>query len=147
MNEKKKARLKDNILMQLSIDKTKSSVYEIADTLKQNVRLITYLSEELEKDGLVRLIDVSSKTRAILKEYVLGETNKGIYFLTFDGGHLQKYKQTRIQTIWIIVKTTAAIINAVAIIAIGIYSLYLSDKSNRLEKENEKLRIEIQQNK
>lgn len=147
MNEKKKAILKDKILMELARERIKSSVIDIADSLKRDVRLITYLSEELEKDGLVRLIEVSSRTNVIPKEYVLVETNKGIYFLNFDGGHLQKYKQTRIQTLWTIVKTTAAIINAIAIIAVGIYSLYLSDKSNRLEKENEKLKIEIQQGK
>jgi len=147
MNEKKKARIKDDILLLVVNNATKGSVYDIADRLNQDVRLITYLSEELGKEELVRLIEVTSKASEIPKEYILCETNKGIYFLTFDGGHLQKYKQTRIQTIWTIVKTTAAIINAIAIMAIGLYSLHLSDKSNRLEKENEKLKIEIQQKK
>lgn len=147
MNEKKKARLKDNILKLLADKKTEDSVYDIADKLSQDVRLITYLAEELGKEELVALTEVTSLKSQVPREYILSQTNKGIYFLSFDGGHFQRFKKTRISTIWTTVKTTAAIINALAIIAIGIYSLYLSDKSNRLEKENKNLKIEIQNKK
>jgi hypothetical protein len=87
---------------------------------------------------------VTSRNSEVPREYLLSRTNNGIYFLSFDGGHFQRFKETRADTLWTTVKTIAAIINALAILAIGVYSLYLSDKSDRLEKENEKLKIEIQ---
>ncbi|WP_143785568.1 hypothetical protein [Ohtaekwangia koreensis] len=108
--------------------------------------MITYLSEELGREELVKLTEVTSRNSEVPREYILSRTNKGFYFLSFDGGHFQKFKETRVETLWTTVKTIDAIINALAILAIGVYSLYLSDKSDRLEKEkrNEKLKIEIQ---
>jgi len=92
---------------------------------------------------LVLLTEVTSIHSEVPREYILSPTNKGIYFLSFDGGYFQRFKKSRVETLWTTVKTIAAIINAVAILTIGIYSLYLSDKSDRLEKENVKLKIEI----
>jgi hypothetical protein len=143
MNEKKKAKIKDEILQLLTVKGTKSDVYGIADTLKENVKLITYLAEELRDEGLVELMEVTSKHSEVPREYILKQTNKGTYFLTFDGGHKQRLRDKRIETIWTTVKIIAGIVNALAVIAIGIYSVYITDKSDRLEKENEKLKTEI----
>ena len=144
MNRRKKAKLKDDILGLVSDKATKGSVYDIADKLKEDVKLITYLSEELGNEELVRLTEVTSKQNAVPREYILSPTNKGIYFLTFDGGHIQKFKNERVGRRWIIAKTIAAITNALAILAIGIYTVYLSDKTDKLENENEKLKTEMQ---
>lgn len=143
MNEKRKAKIKDDMLKLVADKGTRGSVYDIADKLKLDVKLITYLTEELGKDELVRLTEVTSKQSEVPREYILSPTNKGIYFLSFDGGHIQSFRKARIETLWTTVKIIAAIINALAILAIGVYSVYLSDKSDRLEKENEKLKIEI----
>lgn len=143
MNEKKKAKVKDDILQLLTVKGTKTDVYSIADSLKENVKLVTYLAEELGDQGLVKLTEVTSQHSEVPREYILTQTNKGNYFLTFDGGHEQKLKDKRIQTIWTTVKIIAGIANALAVIAIGIYSVYITDKSDRLEKENEKLKTEI----
>lgn len=144
MNEKKKARLKDDILRFVSDKGTKGSVYDIAGKLKEDVKLITYLSEELGKEELVRLREVTSRNTEVPREYILSPTNKGIYFLTFDGGHIQRFKDERRDRLWTTVRTIAAIFNALAILAIGIYTVYLSDKTDKLEGENEKLKIEVQ---
>lgn len=146
MNDQKKAKLKDDILKILIENKTNDHVNEISSELKVDVRLVSYLSEELAKDGLVKLIEVSSITTGVFSVYILRITNKGLYFLTYDGGYYNEFKKNRKKTIWIVVKTVAAILNAIAILIIGAYSLLLNDKVNRLEKENERLKTEIQNN-
>ncbi|MEX0723846.1 MAG: hypothetical protein WD053_08210 [Gracilimonas sp.] len=79
--------------------------------------------EELESDGLVSLEAVSGTGDKIPRAYQVEITNKGIFFLDYDGGHLDLYKEQRKETIWKTTKIIAAVFNAVAILLIGYYSL------------------------
>ncbi len=146
MNDKNKAKLKDKVLHLLN-NENKTNPEVIASDLKKEVHLINYLCEELNQDGLVELREVTRKNTGPTRDYLLRTTNKGVYFLSLDGGFLKKYNRTIWTSRWTVVKVIAAIFNAIAILIIGFYSLYLSNKTNKLEHENEKLKLELKQKK
>jgi len=106
--------------------------------------LVSYLVEELGKENLVALTEVTSKNTTIHKDYIIEITNKGLYMVSIDGGFKRINRKIWITKTWAFVKITAAIINAVAIILIGAYSLKLSSKAYETEKENESIKRKIE---
>lgn len=120
-DEINKARIKDNILKSVLI--THKNTHKIAAELGQHIHLISYLVEELRDDGLVKLTIVTSKLSSMVAdEYFVTITNKGNYFLSFDGGHSRLTRKALLNTAWMIAKTFAVISNALIII----YLTYLS---------------------
>ena len=143
MNKKKKAQLKDDVLNNVN-NLNQSDPHIIAKEHNVNGYLIRYLCEELAEEGLIKLIIVTGKLSGPTNDFLLQPTNKGIFFLLVDGGFLSKYKSESWNRTWVIAKTVAAVLNAIFIILIGIYSIYLTDKTNRLEMENVELKKNIQ---
>lgn len=153
MNELQKVKLKDDILRLLIKKQDESGtdlsskyihVREIADGLNQDIRLVTYLVEQFGENGLASLTTPTSLTE-LPKEYNVAITNKGIYYVSLDGGFLKTHKSIVWMTRWTATKTIAAIINALAILGLAFYSIYLADKTNKLEEENEGLKTKVEQ--
>jgi len=142
MTEKKKAILKDDILRALIAGE--SSPHKMADSKKLDSKVVKYLCEELADEKLVELINVTTKDSGPTHDYLLRQTNKTTYFLSIDGGFIGRHNSNKWQRRWTIIKVIVAVINALTILAIGFYSVYLSDKTDKLEKENEQLKKEIQ---
>lgn len=141
MTEKKKAILKDEILKALIAGET--SPHKIAETKTIDSKVVRYLCEELADERLVELINVTGKDSGSTNDYLIRQTNKSTYFISIDGGFVGKFRSNRWQKRWTVIKIIVAVINALAILAIGFYSVYLSDKSDKLETENDKLRHEL----
>jgi hypothetical protein len=142
MTEKKKAILKDDILKALVAGET--NPHKMADTNKVDSKVIRYLCEELADEKLLELTNVTMKDSGPTNDYLLRQTNKTTFFLTIDGGFIKRFDSNTWQRRWTVIKVIVAVINALTILAIGFYSVYLSDKTDKLEKENEQLRKEIQ---
>jgi len=70
-------------------------------------------------------------------------TNKGIYFLKIENGYLSTIKKEKRDRIWYYTKTSAAILNAIAILAIGFLSILVIREKNILEEKNNQLNQEI----
>jgi len=68
-----------------------------------------------------------------------------VFLIDIDGGFKWINKRIRLEKTWTITKITVGVINALAIIIIGIYSLFLSNSINILKKENEALKKELEQ--
>lgn len=143
MSVKRKAELKDAILNIVN-SSNGSKPEDIAKDHNTDSHSIRYLSEELAEDGLINLLDVANRDSGATRYYRLMPTNKGKAFLSLDVGFVKKYKEEVWKRRWLIFKTVAAVLNAIIIILIGIYTIYLTDKTNRLEKENEELKKNIE---
>ena len=73
-------------------------------------------------------------------------TPYGRFFLYHRGGYTNLHNNIRNNKIWTATKTIAAIINALAIISIAIWGVYVNDKSNELDKsvhQNEMLTNQV----
>jgi len=68
-----------------------------------------------------------------------------VFLIDIDGGFKWINKRIGLEKTWTITKITVGLINALAIIIIGIYSLFLSNSTNILKKENEALKKELEQ--
>lgn len=126
--------LKDDVLKYLQ---TTNGVYspQIAEKLKQKIELIDYLIYQLKLDGYVYTHS--------LNEHIIYIHDRGRFFLNIDGGHEFLIKEKRREERNNTLKTTAIIINAVAIIGIAIIGLYLQYCSNKKEDKIDKLENEI----
>lgn len=122
MNERSKASTKDNIL-KIMIESRHLSLKDISTKLKKDISLISYMVEELEKDGLVFLENITGAGDEIPRNYYVEITNKGIFFLNYDGGYTDVHKEYRKETVWKTTKIIASVLNAIAIILIGYFSL------------------------
>lgn len=139
MNTKGKAQLKDKVLKAVNTEGA-NDPSEIAEANNVDNKLVRYLCEELREEGFIMLIEVINLHSGPTKDYLLQPTNKGIYFLSIDGGFIKNYNSGQWNKRWVIVKTIAAAVNAIIIVLIGFYSLYLTNKTTQLERENEELK-------
>lgn len=133
--------LKKNIIKDQILDYLKSSrdggIYSISKNINVDVKLIAYLVEELNNDGFVELIEVTtSNEKGLPHEYLATITNKGIFFIDVDGGFKRINNKRKMEKVWQYLKIIGVVINSIAIILIGAYSLKLSSERNKLEKEN-----------
>jgi len=121
---KTKSKAKDSILQILNSDKIISlNDDKIAEKLQLDVFDTAFILEELNHDELVDLRSISSKT-IYRKAYMASISNKGKYFIKYDS-FLNQFRDYQRDKIWKIVKIVAAVLNALAIILIGIWNLYL----------------------
>lgn len=126
--DKNKSIIKDKILEVLNSNKIKSPD-DIALAKETNIDVfdVAFFLEELKNDGLVELIEITSKG-VYRKAYLVNISNKGRYFIKYDS-YFNQYKDYRRNKIWKIVKVVAAVLNALAIILIAAWHLYLIIKS------------------
>ena len=122
MKETEKNNIKDNILELLKDCKSRD-VGAISKEISKDPKLISYLVEELGKEGLVKLVEITSLDTKSPKDYLVHILNKGVFLIDIDGGFKRINCQLRIEEAWRITKIVAAVLNAVAIISIGICSL------------------------
>lgn len=128
MNEKK-CILKDKILELLNSNRIKGpDDTAISKELGIDVFDVAFMLEELENDGLVELTEITSKG-VYRKAYLVNISNKGKYFIKYDS-YFNQYKDYRRNKIWKIVKVVAAVLNALAIILIAAWHLYLIINQN-----------------
>lgn len=143
MKHSKKLLIKNLILIEIS-KKRGIALFEISKVLNKPLELVGYLVEEIKQEGLISLIEITSKhTKDIPSDYMADITNKGIYFLKIDNGYLSTIKKEKRDRIWYYTKTTAAILNAIAILTIGLYSILVIKEKNILEEKNNQLNQEI----
>jgi hypothetical protein len=115
--------IKDRILEVLDSNKIKSpDDIAIAKVLKLDIFDVAFILEELQMDGLVELIAISSKD-VYRKAYLANISNKGKYFIKYDS-FLNQYKDYRRNKIWKIVKIIAAVLNALAIILLAAIEVF-----------------------
>jgi hypothetical protein len=143
MKHSKKLLIKNRILIEIS-KKRGIALFEISKVLNKPLELVGYLVEEIKQEGLISLIEITSKhTKDIPFDYMADITNKGIYFLKIENGYLSTIKKEKRDRIWYYTKTTAAILNAIAILTIGLYSILVIKEKNILEEKNNQLNQEI----
>jgi hypothetical protein len=144
MKETKKNKLKDRILVLLK-EKRGTTIDKISIELNLKPNLLAYLAEELSEEKLVELINITSEDSDLAKDYLVSITNKGDFLIDINGGFKRINCRIRLESFWKILKIVAVVINAVAIILIGIYSLCLSNETIKLKKENENLKQRLEQ--
>jgi hypothetical protein len=144
MKETKKNQIKQKILMIL-IHKRALTIEELAKESKKDPKLLAYIVEELSNEGLVNLRDITSKDASIPKDYYVYILNKGIFLINIDGGYKRINRRIRFEKAWKVLKFIVVTINALIILGIGIYSLYLTNATNELKKENKDLKEQIKQ--
>lgn len=142
MRNVKKNKIKNLILTEVYNNRSLIT-FTFAENLKHDIELVSFLVEEMRDEGFVELLECTSRHSSIPKEYIVTITNKGKFFLKIDNGYFSIINKERRTLIWYYLKTTALVINALAILIIGIYSLILSEKNSELEKEKIKLEKEI----
>lgn len=121
---KTKCKNKDAILKFLDGDKLISlKDDEIAVKLNLDIFDVAYLLEELEKEELVELTEITSLD-TYRKAYMVILSNRGKYFYKYEGFQ-NRYKDYKREKIWKTVKITAAVLNAIAILIIAGWNLYL----------------------
>ena len=144
MRETQKNKLKDRILVILK-EKRGTTINNISKESNLKPNLLAYLVEELCEEKLVELVNITSEDSSLAKDYLVNITNKGDFLIDIDGGFKRINYRIRLENFWRIFKIAAVVINAVAIIIIGIYSIYLSNETNKLKKENESLKHQLEQ--
>lgn len=118
-------------------------------TLKFNLVSISNHFHEIGHD--INPVTLTSCINKLMSENLIFSTPNGTYYqISFDGllffedgGFKRKHKYQRAQHIWNIAKTTMIVINAFILIAIGIQTCRVTDKSNQLEKEKLQLQQQL----
>jgi hypothetical protein len=145
MKINQKNRIKHQILSEIN-NNNRCTINSISESTKHKIELIAYLLEEIKDEGYIELTEVTSlNSRYIPRDYIPEITNKGKYFILIDNGYnsiIKKYKKERF---YYYAKTTAFIINSLAILLVGLFSLIISMKSNKVENENYELKQEIKE--
>jgi Mn-dependent DtxR family transcriptional regulator len=117
------ARIKDQILQ--VIDKEFKSSIAISSEINVDEEVVSYMVEVLKDDGMVTLMPITARGNQYgVNQYHVSITAKGKFFHKNSGGYKSKSNSERFQTIWLFVKTVAAIVNALTII----YLTYLAVK-------------------
>jgi hypothetical protein len=143
MKQSKKLLIKNQILIEIS-KKRGVALFDISKVLNKPLELVGYLVEEIKQEGLISLIKITSRHSIdIPNDYMADITNKGIYFLKIENGYLSTIKKEKRDRIWYYTKTSAAILNAIAILAIGFLSILVIREKNILEEKNNQLNQEI----
>lgn len=123
---KREAILKDKILKYLNEIKKSESDSKIASEIGYEPFKVGFAGEQLNEDGLATLMGITgpdSKNRT--NEYMITLVTKGNYFFRHNS-YISQYKSVIRKRNWIIAKTAAATINALAIIVIACISLWIN---------------------
>jgi hypothetical protein len=123
-------KLKDKILSEL--EKSGSSISGISKLLNIDYYYVCYCVDDLIEKNL---IDAQGATSMHTEghEKLIDINHRGRFFLNQSGGYTKSHKQYNIKRIWNIVKITAAVINAIAILGVAIWATNQSSNSKTLD--------------
>jgi predicted transcriptional regulator len=133
MKQKDRANLKDRILS-LLMKNTSISTSKIATELNISHFTILGLTEELFKEDLIFRSEMST-TVPEKYEYFIRIKPMGVVLIKDDNGFIRRYKDFRRKQLWIVVKTIAAVLNAIIIIIISIWATRTSLEQKELKRE------------
>jgi hypothetical protein len=143
MKNSEKYKLKNQILLEIS-NKRGISLIEIGNKINKPIGLVGYLVEEIRDDNYITLIETTTKfTKDIYTNYLAELTNKGAYFLEIESGYNSTIKAERQKKVWYYTKTIAVVLNSIAILLIGFYSILVIKENNKLEIKNTLLENEL----
>lgn len=137
-----KARTKDRILQHLLDIKNRTAkengTKEMSDILQISRALCTTLVQQIAEDGYIESIEVRTNDR-YGPDYVCRLLDVGEVFL-IDGGYESQQRRLRNSRNWKIAQNAIIAITAVLTVLIGCKTCEVTDRTNELEKQIDKLK-------
>lgn len=136
----KEHEIKDKVLAYLIANTKGNSIRGISHEIKIDDNIIRFCVDDIIKLGLVEYSELGYRGHE-LNDKILTINHRGRFFLNQSGGFSKLNKQEKRTQMWIIAKTTSAILNAIAILFIGVWGIKVADKSNKVENMEAEIQV------